>query len=151
MTERTYKPKTPEAIKRNMSAIRAKDNATESGLRKALFKMGFRYRKYWSGLVGRPDIVFTKQKVAVFVDGDFWHARATREAGPETPASSLKTANRDYWNKKFKRRIEIDISVNKQLSEAGWCVLRFWESDLKSDLASALAIISYNLKSRSKQ
>lgn len=151
MTQKSYKPKSPEEIKRNMSAIRAKDNRTEAGLRKALFKMGYRYRKYLSGLPGRPDIVFAKQKIAIFVDGDFWHARAIREAGPDSHSGSLKTANKDYWNKKFKRRVEIDIAVNKRLSELGWCVLRFWESEIKGDLTSALAIITYNLKSRTRQ
>jgi len=143
-----YKPKSPQEIAKNMSAIRSTGNRTEAALRTALHRMGYRYRKYVKGLPGRPDIVFTKQKVAVFVDGDFWHARALKEGTPEDVASMLKTPNRQYWMKKFQRRLELDLSVNQRLAQQGWCVLRFWESDIRSDLTAALAIITYNLKTR---
>jgi DNA mismatch endonuclease (patch repair protein) len=148
MKDASYKPKGPEEINRNMSAIRSKENRTEVALRKALFGMGFRYRKYSAKLPGYPDIIFSKQKVVVFVDGDFWHARKVRESTTSKPPNAMKTSNRDYWAKKFSRRIERDRQVNHQLSALGWRVLRFWESDLKSDLTAALSIISYNLKTR---
>lgn len=145
---RRYKPKSREEIAKNMSAIRSKDNRTEAALRIALHHMGYRYRKYVKGLPGRPDIVFMKQKIAIFVDGDFWHARTLKEGAPEEVAAQIKTANRPYWMKKFQRRLEIDLSVNQRLAQQGWCVLRFWESEIRSDLTSALSIILYNLKTR---
>lgn len=148
MRAATYKPKSKEEIARNMSAIRSKENRTEVVLRRALFESGLRFKKYASKLPGNPDIVFAKERVAVFVDGDFWHARMLREEGTETYKKKLKTSNRDYWLKKFKRRLEIDSAVNKKLGQLGWCVLRFWETDLKSDLPTAVSIIAYNIRSR---
>jgi DNA mismatch endonuclease (patch repair protein) len=148
MTRADYKPKSRKEIAKNMAAIRSRDNQTEEALRKALFKMGYRYRKYVKGLSGCPDIVFPKQKIAVFVDGDFWHARSLKEGGPEGLQAKLKTANKAYWTKKFERRMELDRSVNEKLASQGWCVLRFWEGDIKGDLTSALSIITYNLETR---
>lgn len=148
MMKRDYKPKSQNEIRRNMSAIRSTGNKTEASLRKALFSAGYRYRKYLAGLPGKPDIVFTKAKIAIFVDGDFWHARAIREHGPRAYERGLRTENKDYWMTKFKRRLEIDKTVNDKLAALGWCVLRFWESDIKSDLASALSIIGYHIRSR---
>ena len=150
MTGRVYKPKSRDEVRRNMSSIRSTGNKTEADLRKALFGAGFRYRKYVAGLPGRPDIVFTRAKIAIFVDGDFWHARAVREKGPKAYKRGLRTDNKDYWMKKFERRLEIDKAVNEKLAELGWCVLRFWESDIKSDLTSAISIIGYHLKTRSE-
>lgn len=148
MTERIYRPKSREEIKKNMSAIRSKDNRTESLLRKALFKEGFRYRKYHRGLPGRPDIVFPAQRIAVFVDGDFWHARMLREEAAGYKGTKMPVPNNAYWSGKFSKRVEKDLAVNKKLQELGWCVLRFWESDLKKDLTSAVAIIRYNVGAR---
>jgi DNA mismatch endonuclease (patch repair protein) len=133
-----------------MSAIRSTGNKTETNLRKMLFKAGYRYRKYLAGLPGRPDIVFMKAKIAIFVDGDYWHARVISENGPKAYEPGLRTSNKDYWMKKFKRRLEIDKAVNERLAALGWCVLRFWESDIKGDLTSAFSIIGYHLQSRSE-
>ena len=148
MTTQDYRPKSRQEIQKNMSAIRSKDNKTESLLRKALFKEGYRYRKYARGLPGRPDIVFPKQKVAVFVDGDFWHARMLREKRADYKSTKMPVPNEPYWSAKFKKRVERDLAVNQELQSLGWCVLRFWESDLKKDLGSALAIVRYNVESR---
>lgn len=129
-----YKPKSSDEIRRNMSAIRAKENRTEVRLRKELFSRGLRYRKYVPGLFGKPDIVFSGPKVAVFVDGDFWHGRVLRERGPEALRQRLKTKNRGYWERKLTRRVERDDEVTEQLGDAGWTVLRYWESEVKEDL-----------------
>jgi DNA mismatch endonuclease (patch repair protein) len=143
-----YKPKSKEEIRRNMSAIRSSGNRTETALRKALYRLGYRYRKYSPNLPGKPDIVFGKAKVAIFVDGDFWHARLLREAGPDGFEKSIRTSNKDYWIDKFAKRVERDKAVNERLASMGWLALRFWESDIKGDIAAALSIITYHLKSR---
>lgn len=119
-----------------MSAIRADENATEVRLRKTLFARGLRYRKYVRGLPGRPDFVFPTERVAVFVDGDFWHARVLREKGPAELRARLKTKNRDYWLGKLHRRVERDDEVTATLVADGWVVLRYWESNVKEDLAA---------------
>ena len=109
--------------------IRSKDTKAELLLRKALWHKGLRYRKNVKSLPGTPDIVFTKQKIAVFVDGDFWHARGHQDKPGEQVAT-----NKDFWRKKLTDNVERDRFVNDALLEQGWLVLRFWESDVKKNL-----------------
>ena len=120
---------TPEQRKKNMQRIRSKDTRAEIMLRKALWHRGLRYRKNYKSLPGTPDIVFTKQRIVVFVDGDFWHARGHQEK----PGEQVDT-NKAYWRKKLAGNVERDRFVNDALLEQGWLVLRFWESDVKKDL-----------------
>ena len=124
---------------KSMIGNKGNDTKPEILLRKALWHRGIRYRKNWRKLTGCPDIVLTRQKIAIFVDGDFWHARGYQDR----PGSQIET-NQSYWQKKLARNVERDIEVNDQLTEQGWLVLRFWESDIKKDLDSVLAeILSY--------
>ena len=78
-------------------------------------------------LFGKPDFVFPKEKVAVFVDGCFWHGHPKRCRMPET--------NREYWEKKIQRNVERDKTVTRTLQEKGWKVLRIWEHTV-SDAAT---------------
>lgn len=124
---------------KSMIGNKGNDTKPEILLRKALWHRGIRYRKNWRKLTGCPDIVLTSQKIAIFVDGDFWHARGYQDR----PGSQIET-NQSYWQKKLARNVERDREVNDQLTEQGWLVLRFWESDIKKDLDSVLAeILSY--------
>src|SRR4051812_29956748 len=107
----SYKPRDPLAVSRNMSAIRAFNPRTETALRKALHRRGLRFRKYASGLLGRPDIVFRSERVAVFVDGDYWHARVLREDGMAALEAKLRSPTRSYWVQKFTRRVSFDDEV----------------------------------------
>ena len=120
------------ASKRASAAARGSskksDTKCELVLRSSLWQVGCRFRKNLVTLPGRPDVVFTKAKVAVFCDGDFWHGRnwAQRRA-------KLKNGtNPDYWVAKIERNIERDVEHTKLLQEAGWVVLRFWETDILS-------------------
>ena len=112
-----------------MQHIRSKDTKVEILLRKALWHRGLRYRKNVKNLPGTPDIVFTKRKIAIFVDGDFWHARGHQDRPGEQVAT-----NKEFWRKKLADNVERDRFVNDALLEQGWLVLRFWESDVKKDL-----------------
>jgi len=132
-----YRSRNPAVVSRNMSAIRATENQTEVALRRALHTRGLRFRKYAAGLPGRPDIIFRVEKVAVFVDGDYWHARILREKGLAALKARHRTSTRDYWIQKFQRRVKRDEAVNTQLRLLGWCVLRFWESDIRRDVEPA--------------
>ena len=124
---------------KSMIGNKGNDTKPEILLRKALWHRGIRYRKNWRKLTGCPDIVLTRQKIAIFVDGDFGHARGYQDR----PGSQIDT-NQSYWQKKLARNVERDREVNDQLTEQGWLVLRFWESDIKKDLDSVLAeILSY--------
>ena len=132
-----YRPKPRAEVARNMSAIRSVGNAVEGDLGRALHRLGFRYRKYVTDLPGRPDIVFVRQRVAVFVDGDYWHARLLREQGLAALKRYFTPSQRSYWVPKFVRRVERDAEVNQALRSRGWKVVRLWESDVKQNLNRA--------------
>lgn len=124
---------TKEQRRHNMSRIKSADTKAEVMLRKALWKKGLRYRKNYASLPGKPDIVLTRQKIAIFIDGDFWHARGYKD----TPGEQVAT-NQDFWKKKLARNVERDREVNDELTEAGWLILRFWESDIKKNLSGCI-------------
>ena len=121
---------------KNMSHIRAKDTTPEILLRKALWHCGLRYRKNYRQLPGSPDIAITRCRIAIFVDGDFWHAKGHREH----PGEQIAT-NKEFWQKKLKRNVERDKEVNDELTDMEWVVLRFWESDIKKDLKKCVKTV----------
>ena len=127
-------PKSKEEIRRNMSAIRSRDNRTELALRRAIHSLGLRYRLHPTTVLGKPDLVFVRERVAVFVDGDYWHARVLREQGLRVMTSRLRDDRKDYWITKFTRRVVRDDEVTAALSYQGWLVLRFWESDIRREI-----------------
>jgi DNA mismatch endonuclease (patch repair protein) len=98
----------------------------EMTLRRQLWRRGLRYRLNSPTLPGRPDIVFPRYRVAVFCDGDFWHGRnlAMRVA------KLSRGHNANYWMAKVQRNVARDRSQTRALRNAGWMVLRFWESDI---------------------
>lgn len=128
-----------------MGRIRDKDTKPEKTLRKALWHRGYRYRKNYKKLPGSPDIVITKHKIAIFVDGVFWHGKDFNEAEKEG-RSSLKErlsngSNAEFWLKKITRNMERDSSLNAELKGAGWTVLRFWETDIMRDLDGCIKAV----------
>jgi DNA mismatch endonuclease (patch repair protein) len=123
---------TKEQRHKNMSHIRGKNTKCEVLLRKALWKNGVRYRKNYAALPGKPDIAITRAKIAIFVDGDFWHGH-----GYETPGEQVNT-NKKFWIKKLTNNKKRDEEVNDLLTEEGWLVIRFWESDVKNDLKACI-------------
>ena len=116
-----------------MSAIRSKDTKMEIVLRKELWHRGLRYRKNYRKLPGKPDIVFLRTKIAIFIDGDFWHGHnwAIRNYGSQ--AEEMKRYS-PFWQNKIKRNIERDLDQTISLRDDGWIVLRYWESDIKDNL-----------------
>ncbi len=124
---------TKEQRHKTMQHIRSKNTKAEVVLRKALWHQGVRYRKNYKELPGTPDIAITKYRIAVFVDGDFWHARGHED----NPGEQIQT-NGSFWSKKLKRNIERDKEVNQALLEQGWLVLRYWDSDVIKDCGTCL-------------
>ena len=118
---------TPEQRRRNMQHIRSKDTSIEVKLRTALWHEGIRYRKNYKKLIGKPDIVITKYRIAVFCDSSFWHGRNIDMKKPVA-------TNHEYWDAKIRRNIQRDEEVNKQLKADGWTVLRFWDIDINKHL-----------------
>jgi DNA mismatch endonuclease (patch repair protein) len=103
-----------------MSAIHSENTKPEIALRKALWAKGLRFRKYYGE--EKIDIAFPKPKIAIFVDGCFWHGCPIH--------SHLPKSNEKYWIPKLKKNIERDHAKNERLKTEGWKVLRFWEHEL---------------------
>lgn len=128
-----------------MSRVRSKHSKAEVVLRHALWAKGFRYRLHVRGLAGRPDIVIPKYRVALFVDGDFWHGRALKEGGDEQLRHVIRGNRYDWWRDKLATNIERDEKVTAELVAQGWKVIRLWESEVQNDLAGAVRSILTDL------
>ena len=122
-----------ETTHKIMSAIKSKDTEPELIIRKELWRRGYRYRVNYKKLPGKPDIVFTKAKVVVFCDGDFWHGHNWALRGLPSLEEELKSYS-EFWKKKILRNIERDNENNAKLAECGWTVIRLWESDIRKNL-----------------
>ena len=120
-----------------MSHIRSKNSKPEEQVRKYLFSRGLRYRKNVKKLPGCPDIVLTKYKTVVFVNGCFWHHHyCGRFVWP--------SSNVEYWHNKINRNVERDAQNTVLLSEQGWKVLTIWECQLKKKVAEENLQLLYN-------
>lgn len=113
-----------------MSKIRGKDTKVELLFRKALsakvYPKGYRYRLHYRKIPGSPDVVFVNRKIAIFIDGDFWHGRGYGKEG------GMKLRKK-FWRDKIETNIRRDRRVNRQLKKLGWTVLRFWETDVRKN------------------
>jgi len=114
----------PESRRRIMSAIKSKNTKPEVLLGSMMHRAGLRYRKHAKDLPGRPDFVFRSLKIAVFVDGDFWHGYKLHEWEHKLSPG--------YWDKKIKGNVERDCVNREALRTAGWRVIRIWEHQLKN-------------------
>ena len=117
---------TPEQRHKNMSAIRSKDTSIEVVLRKALWHRGYRYRKNYALLPGKPDIAMTKYRIAIFCDSEFFH-------GKDWDKLKLRLENgknSSYWIKKISRNMQRDAENEQALRYQEWTVLRFWGQDI---------------------
>lgn len=120
---------TPVQRHRNMQRIRSKDTAIEVVLRKALWHSGIRYRKNCKDLIGKPDIVIKKYRIAIFCDGEFFHGKNWNVL-----SQHLKNSNHSsYWLEKIRRNIKRDQEVTHTLEMDGWHVIRFWGQEIKKN------------------
>jgi DNA mismatch endonuclease, patch repair protein len=120
---KAYPFPTSPGVTANMKANRRTDTKPELALRAALHAMGYRYRKDHRLDLPlrrvRPDIAFTRRKVAVFIDGCFWHACPDHGSKPKS--------NEWYWSPKLAKNVERDRAADDALAQAGWTVVRLWE------------------------
>lgn len=124
-----------------MRRIKSANTEPEQILRKALRAKGLRFRVCPPRPEGKPDIVFQKDRVAVFVDGDFWHGNQWRKRRLSALEDQFRqTTAKDYWIKKIRRNIRRDCAVTAKLLAEGWTVIRFWESEVKKSLEKCLEI-----------
>ena len=126
-----------EQRRRNMQHIKAKDTKIEILLRKALWKEGIRYRKNYKDLPGKPDIVITKYKIAIFCDGEFFHGMDWEVLKPMLE----KGNNGSFWVSKISKNRERDDKINKALLFKGWTVIRFWGEDITRHLNECVKVV----------
>ena len=119
---------------RNMAAIRRRDTKPEVKLRSVLHRLGYRFRKDYpirvDGKLIRQDIAFTKRRVAVFVDGCFWHCCPEHGRQP--------SVNDAYWSPKLSGNVKRDKEQTAALQSSGWTVLRFWEHEQVPQITAAI-------------
>lgn len=117
-----------------MLGNRSRDTQPEVRVRSALHRAGLRFRKHYAPLRGkrtRVDVAFTRWRVAVQIDGCFWHSCPVHGTQP--------AAHTDYWAGKLTRNVARDRDSDRALAEAGWTVLRFWEHESPEDVAAVVA------------
>ncbi len=119
---------TTEAIRHSMQGNKSKDTKPELQVRAMLRKMGYPgYRLQWKKASGRPDIAYPGRRIAIFINGCFWH----RHDGCKY--ASTPGSNTDYWEAKFARNVERDMRTKETLEAEGWTVVVIWECELKKD------------------
>jgi DNA mismatch endonuclease, patch repair protein len=125
---------------KNMRNIRSTNTLTELSLRKVLWRKGLRYRLH-AKMPGKPDIVFRPVKIAVFVDGCFWH---------KCPKCYVEPATRKgFWLPKLEKNTKRDKAVNRMLRKQDWIVLRFWEHQIRKSPEKVAHKIAISVKQRS--
>ena len=128
---------TPEQRRKNMQHIKSKDTSIEIALRKALWNKGYRYRKNYKELPGRPDIALTKYKIAVFCDSEFFHGKDWEIKKPKL----LNSKNSKFWISKIERNMERDRENEQQLLFLGWTVIRFWGKEILKNTDECVHVI----------
>lgn len=131
--------RTVEARSETMRRIRSRDTSCEMTLRRELHRRGLRY-SLRKKLPGSPDVVFVSQRVAVFVDGCFWHGCPTHCRRP--------AGNAAYWSAKIQRNQARDARVTSELTASGWRVVRLWEHDVRTSPARCAARVERILRGR---
>lgn len=145
---------TTEQRHKNMRSIKAENTRPEVLLRRLLWQEGIRYRKNWKVLPGKPDIAITKYKIAIFVDGEFWHGKAYNGGDYEGHKyHSLKEQlehgnNTEFWKNKIERNMQRDLEVEAELNGLGWKVIRFWSKDVLGHPEECLSVIEETIFER---
>ncbi len=134
---------TPEQRSKIMSKIRGTNAKDEVRLAKALWHLGYRYRKNNRKVFGTPDFTFKKLKIAIFVDSEFFH-------GKDWETKKKPQTNPEFWIKKIERNMQRDMEVNAYLESQNWKILRFWSNDIKKNLDLCLVEIQKAISERQK-
>lgn len=116
--------KTSPEISKRMSHVKTKRNSAEIMIAKSLWHRGYRYRLNYKALPGSPDIALAKYRIAIFIDGEFWHGKDF-----EQRKTKLKN-NKDYWIEKIQENIDRDLKNDKLLRQIEWYPIHFWSNDV---------------------
>lgn len=126
-----------------MSHIKSKDTSVEMMVRRRLFAMGYRYRVNYKALPGKPDIVFTKKKIAIFIHGCYWHGHGCGSRYAHTSQS-----NKAYWGPKIERTKQRDQEHIQALEDNGWKVIILWECQIKTDFETVIRALTNTISQR---
>ncbi len=126
-----------ETASRIKQRNRSRDTKAELLLRKELWRRGLRYRLHAPDLPGKPDIVFRAAGLVVFCDGDFWHGRHWKKRRQKL----ARGTNAPYWTAKIAANVTRDRRNTRTLQQAGWRVVRLWETDILRDVAAAAVTV----------
>ncbi len=133
---------TPKQRSYHMSRVRSKNTAPELKIRRLAHRRGLRYRIHADWLPGKPDLVFIRAKVAVFIDGDFWH-------GWRFSPSRDKLS--DYWREKIAGNRRRDAENFRRLRSQGWLVIRIWEHEVKKDAQGCVDRVEAAIRTRCRE
>lgn len=136
--EKNMERLTKEQRKKCMKRIKSKDTEIERVLRNALWNKGYRYRKNYAALPGKPDIALTKYRIAVFCDSEFFHGKDWHEI---LRPQIMRGNNSEFWEKKITQNMERDKEVNKKLVYLEWTVVRFWGKEIKKNPDKCVRVI----------
>ena len=149
MERKAGKARDPLVTSKMMAAVRNKNSRAELALRHALHAYGFRYRLHVRSLPGLPDLVLSRYRGVVFVDGDLWHGNAWRVRGLAR-IEDLFPHRTEWWVSKINRNIERDREVDLALTSAGWRVIRVWESDVLKNVDLVAGLVAEKLRTDQK-
>ena len=136
------KLETSPEISKRMSHVKTKKNSAEVMLAKSLWHKGYRYRLNYKELPGSPDIALTKYRIAIFIDGEFWH-------GKDFEQRKLKLKNnKEYWIEKIQENIDRDLKNDILLKQNDWIVLHFWSKDVINYCEQCIDEIIYAIENR---
>ena len=130
---------TPEQRHKNMTHIKSTNTKIEKDITKALWNLGYRFRKNVKGLPGKPDIAIKKYKIVIFLDSCFWHKCPEHFKKPKS--------NLEYWEPKIKRNVERDAEIKRYYQQKNWHILRIWEHEVKKDFDNTLLKIKKFIES----
>lgn len=133
---------TPEQRKLNMSNIKGKDTSPEIVIRRLLYSKGIRGYRIHYPLIGKPDIVFIRKRLVIFIDGCFWHKCPDCFITPKTRT--------EFWLEKINKNVARDSKINEKLTADGWNVLRFWEHEVRKNPEKIIEMIRYQIKNTPK-
>jgi DNA (cytosine-5)-methyltransferase 1 len=146
-TSKAPAKRSAEEISAIMRKVHGRDTTPELALRRALWARGLRYRVNATDLPGKPDIVIPSARLAIFVDGDFWHGNQFRKRKLNALEEQFpETATKAYWLTKIRRNMTRDAAHTNLLLSQGWSVLRFWESQLRADLEGCVSMVARVVK-----
>jgi len=128
---------TPRQRKFCMTRVKGKDTSIEKQIRSELHRLGYRFYKHSKSLPGKPDIVFPRKKIAVFIDGDFWH-------GYRFPQWQNNIS--DFWREKIGQTRIRDRRNFSRLRNRGWHVIRIWQHEIERDLSKCIKKITLNIE-----